>query len=321
MTNPDFTRPAATKNTEDTMPNTPAPAEKPKPYRPGNFRLTENTDASKSLPSINRGLPKRFRNIGRLLNTYNLDAPKELLVGLIATLTEAKKHVDSLVAEIHGQGLDAAAHAVLNGENPEEHLMRFVAWNQTIGGLQQRVEALARENFLQLVNDNADNLTHQIGEKLFFPTLAELTALIEEHPGKQWNLDVAVSSKDFAHAALIESNAHIAMKLHDACQLRALLYTHDAFTDEAAYMAEPGFKGAIATDSLQWWATVLDQGLTIWFPTANSWHKATHSEEFTEHRKAEAEALAELNAEAEAELGADKPAPFEPARYDSRSAY
>lgn len=321
MTNPDFSRPA-TDNTEETMSsaeqiNNPAIEES---YRPKNFQLTENTDANPKYPGLNRGLPRRLRSISQAVKKHEINAPQIMHDGFINTLTKAKQRVTELGNQ-HSQNLDNAALAVINGEDPMKHLARYTAWNQTFGSLTERVEEIARANYLQAVNDNADHITRQIGEKLFFPALAELIALIEEHPGKQWSLDAAVNAKDFAHAALIEANAHIANKLHDACQLRALLYTPEAFTDEAAYMTLPGFKGNFATDNLQWWVQILDQGHSLWFPTANEWHTATHGEEFSEYRKAEAEALAELNAEAETELGADKPAPYEPARSLAKSAY
>ncbi|MGP5598100.1 hypothetical protein ACTXOJ_03685 [Glutamicibacter arilaitensis] len=332
MTNPDFSRPA-TNSTKETMTNpdftgkstetTEAPTVTPaieKAHPMNRYALTENSHTNPSTGSTYK-LPQTLRSITRMLKNHNLDAPQELLNGLASTVIAAKQRVNALNPESNGQYLDNAAQAVLKGEDPQEHLLQHVIWSQTTVGLEQRVEALARANYLQALNSNADNITRQIGKKLFFPALADLASLLDKHPGKQWSLDAAVNAKDFTHAALIESNAHIANKLHDACQLRALLYTPEAFTDEAAYVTLPGFKGNFATDNLQWWVQILDQGHSLWFPTANEWHKATNGEEFSEYRKAEAEALAELNAEAETELGADKPAPYEPARSLAKSAY
>ncbi|GGJ72855.1 hypothetical protein [Glutamicibacter ardleyensis] len=309
MTNPDFTG----KTTPTPTPTTPT-TEKRIPMR--NYTINASTGEG-TLPGYNYNLPRILRNISRALNKHNLDAPQVLLNGLIATVTDAKKRASELGAENHGQHLDNAAQAVINGEDPEEHLMRYVAWGQTYHALPQRIEELSRSNFIQAVNDNADNITRQIGDKLFFPALAELSKLIQAHPGKQWNIDIAVNAEDYQHAETIKKHAYIAETLHAACELRGMLYNEETFTDSAAYMTLPGFVGTIRTDSLQWWATVLGQGHSLWFPTATDWHKATHGQEYTEHREAEAKALAELNSEAEAE----KPEPYQPDRAVSRSAY
>ncbi|MGP5049110.1 hypothetical protein [Glutamicibacter ardleyensis] len=305
MTNPDFT---GKNNTTPSSAST--VAKKDTPMR--NYSIDHNTGASPS-GIYNYNLPRTLRKISQTLKKHNFDVPKILLNGLTATITDAKNRVNEQSAENYGQHLDKAALAVINGEDPEEHLMRHVAWSQA-GELVQRVEELSRANFIQAVNDNADNITRQIEEKLFFPALAELSKLIQAHPGKQWNIDIAVNAEDYQHAETIKKHAHIAETLHAACELRGMLYNEEAFTDSAAYMTMPGFVGTIRTDSIQWWVTVLDQGHSLYFPTASEWHKATHGQEFTEHREAEAKALAELNAEAEAE----KPEAYQPARWESK---
>ncbi|WPR65498.1 hypothetical protein SLW73_04015 [Glutamicibacter protophormiae] len=240
----------------------------------------------------------RLRGITRAIRKHNLKAPKILTEDLITNQQQAAARVRDLAPAANIPNLEAAAQAIIAGEDPSEHMANYAAW-YGIHALTEQIVTTARAQFIDALNEHADDLTEQVRRTIFEPALRRLKALIEKHPGKNWDLEAAVQNKDYAHAQLIDKNQDIAEQLDQAYMLRAMFYNSNAFTTPAAVVTTAGYKGSTNTASLQWWAMTIGNGHTAHLPTATAWEDLHNSKEHAEARKADAEALAADQPEAQ----------------------
>ncbi|MCS3492416.1 hypothetical protein M2368_001419 [Arthrobacter sp. JUb119] len=243
----------------------------------------------------------QLRRLAKTLDSANLNIPESLTQGPMSYEQQANQLVTELAQSSTENHLDKAAEATLNGEDPTPHLLNAAAWDRRLG-LNKRILELSRAKYVEQVNDNADNITEQLRKNDFTPAIRRLKTLLTKHPDKPWNLDLAVSSGDYAHAAIIKDNQDIADTLHEAITIRGLIYNDEAFTTPAAYITKPGYKGKVQTADLNWWATIINAGYTPHLPTANEWEALEQSEPFTKHREAEAKKIAEFNATEEPQI-------------------
>ncbi|MGP5265247.1 hypothetical protein, partial [Glutamicibacter arilaitensis] len=199
----DFTGTNSTSNTSEGIPTM-------------NYNITNTTENSLNLTG-------KLRKIAKALRDSNVEAPEFLLQDLPQSPSAAFNTIRQLAPEANTNHLAAAAEAVINGEDPTEHMHNYAAWFN-INNLADAVFEASRERYINTLETHAGAITESIRKTIFTPALRKLNTLVKNNPGKQWNLDAAIKAKDFAHAELIDKNQHIAEQLHLAYQLRAMLY-------------------------------------------------------------------------------------------------
>lgn len=255
--------------------------------------------------------PKFAGKVRRLAATFrelNLEVPEQLLNGPVTSPGAVNGMIVEHAPTAREDHLDKAARALANGEDPTEHLIRHNAWSDANQGeLKARVFNLQRQNMIDLLHQHADSITEQIRAALFTPSIRALKDLLKANPGKQWDLETAVSTGDYIHAATIKDNQKHAATLARAVEIRAGLYNEQAFTTDAALATTPGLSAKVGKpqpDSLNWWMSLLTNGIEPHFPTAAEWHALNTDKEFTEHR----DEIARRKAEQQPEVKSVAPA-------------
>ncbi|WP_431710710.1 hypothetical protein [Glutamicibacter uratoxydans] len=252
-----------------------------------NYEIENSLDR---IPQLNR----LMRQINQAIQQHNLKAPKILTEEPILSPQQAAIRLRAFVPASTTANLEAAAQAVIAGEDPTEHMESYAVWFRS-HDLTEQIVTIAREQFIDALNEHADNLTEQVRRTIFEPALRRLKTLLKNHPDKNWDLNTAIHNKDYAHAQAIDKNLEIAQQLDLAYKLRALFYNDKAFTNPAAILTTAGFKGNTDTSNLSWWTLTISNGHTAHLPTASEWQDLLNSKAHAEARAAEAKELAELD--------------------------
>lgn len=183
-----------------------------------------------------------------------------------------------------------AANRVLDGEDPSESMAKYV----TMTHIQALADEVRKQDHLRqidAINSAADTIFKTIRAEVFEPAIEALRELSEGH-SEGWNIETAISSKDYKAAAVIGEATELVARLNAADEARRLLHP-GAFTGPAAYGLAPDVD---LTDqgTLSWWMQILDDGHEPEFSTLAEWHRLHHSEAHSEYRDAAA-AVAEAD--------------------------
>ncbi|BCT76936.1 hypothetical protein SCMU_27780 [Sinomonas cyclohexanicum] len=229
------------------------------------------------LTSEHHHLPAQIARILRVLGVEGL--PAGILEG---PATAHRGNAADMVNAVHQHvdHLEAAAQAVLRGEDPTEHLVLHAAWSN-FPALIQRIDEGSRDGYMALLNTHADLILRAVREQIFEPALDELQGLVDEHPEIVWDEMSAAMSGDYKAAVLIRDAQPLAARLAQAVELREKLHPR-AFDDEAAWALEPGALNRSDPEpgKLTFWVGILGAGLTPDYPTIREWEERRDSEQF-----------------------------------------
>lgn len=204
----------------------------------------------------------------RTLKTLSIEAPKEALEAL-ATYNR----VTSMPAP--EANTTAAAHKILNGEDPTEALAQ--ATGATLfEQARDQAKDLAERQVIDAVRTNADLIMAQVRDTIFTPAIESLTAaakIIAPHT----DLGISVGQKDIRAVEAIMNADTAAKQIEQLIKLREDLYPNPAgrthgpmFSRAAGYTKQrEAFDvnhGYIPRDANEW-LTVIQAGAEPWFPT------------------------------------------------------
>ncbi|PYI39793.1 hypothetical protein CVS30_03800 [Arthrobacter psychrolactophilus] len=183
-----------------------------------------------------------------------------------------------------------AANKVLDGEDPSESMAKYMTMTH-IQALADEVRNQDKLRQIDAINSAAANIFKTIRAEVFEPAIEALRELIEEHEGG-WNIETAISAKDYKSAAIIEGATRLVARLNAADEARRLLHP-GAFTGPAAYGLTPEVDLS-NQGTLSWWMQTLNDGHEPVFSTLAEWYRLHHSEAHSEYR-ASAAAAAEAD--------------------------